>query len=61
MTWRRLEIGSISSQNVVKAREATTHGRKAMKNDWMCGATRSAPVSPQKSHGRVAISAKTGS
>ena len=46
MTWRRLEIGSISSQNVVKAREETTHGRKAMKNDWMCGATRSAPVSP---------------
>ena len=32
-----------------------------MKNDWMCGATRSAPVRPQKSQAREAISAKTGS
>jgi hypothetical protein len=55
-----LEIGSISSQKRVKAREETTHGRKATKNDWMCGARRSAAVRPQKSQGRVAISAKTG-
>ena len=60
MTWRRLEIGSISSQKVVKAREETTHGRKATKKDWMWGASRSAAVSPQKSHGRFAISSKTG-
>ena len=44
----------------MKAREATTQGRKATKNDWMCGARRSAAVRPQKSHGRVAISSKTG-
>jgi hypothetical protein len=54
-------MGSISSQKVVNAREPTTHGRKAMKKDWMCGATRSAAVSPQKSHGRVAIASNTGS
>jgi hypothetical protein len=58
ITWRRVDSGSRPVQNRRNVVEPTTHGRKATKKLWTCGATRSVRVRPQKSTGSRSMASK---